>query len=278
MNMTHLPKQSRLLNVGLVFLGILTSAIANDTTAQTTDDWAGLRRSTYDTDDATLRIPCIRVTDSNGNQAAGLAPAYSINLVSAGASFNLGQNLRALEEIPSSCLDTLTLSSDGTTASYKTSSAQIDSDAALFRDNYFTIELSANLASNPASFSVVTATSRTYARAGYQSDALLILLTDKQQIFDNTDLEEVGQEVVRRLVVSEPGVYDAVCRYKNLSSGVLELIDSVNGNSRYRINQNLTSANNGSAFFEAECDIYNRDLNLFETRLERIATWVLSIP
>lgn len=277
MNKYSTGKQYPFYWISFLFLQAIAITAGNSALAQGADDWAGLRRSIYDTDDATLRIPCVRVTAA-GASGTGLAPAFSINLVSSGSSFVLGQNLRALSAIPSSCLDSLVLSSDGTSATYTTSSAQLDSDAALFRDNYFTIEMAANLSSNPVSFSVVSASARTYTRAGYQSDALLNFITDKQKIYDDSDLVPIGQEIVRRLVVSEPGVYDAVCRYVDVAGGVLELVETVEGNRRYRINQSLTSANNGSAFFNAECDVYNRDLNLFETRLERIATWVLSLP
>lgn len=261
-----------------IFLSAIAITMGSCAFGQSSDDWAGLRRTTYDTDDATLRIPCVRVTNANSNTVTGLAPAFSINLISSGNNFILGENLRELSTIPASCLDSLALSSDGNSATYTTSSAQLDSDAALFRDIYFTIELAANLSSNPVSFNVVSASSRAYTRAGFQSAAVQAAITDKQQIFDDTDLESLSGEIVRRLVVSEPGVYDAVCRYKDVLGGVIELIETVNGNKRYRINQNLTSANNGSTFFNAECDVYNRDLNLFETRLERIAIWFLALP
>lgn len=246
--------------------------------AQASDDWTNLRRSTWDTDDATLRIPCLRLVGASGAQVPGLAPAFSINLVATANTLTLGGNLRALPAVPASCLDLLTLSSDGGSAVYKSSSVQFDSDAALFRDTYFTLELQANLAANPISFSVNSASSRNYVRAGYQSDAVFNSITDKQRIFDDADLEILGQEIVRRLVVSEPGNYGAVCRYKDTLGGVIELIETVAGNARYRLNQSFTNANNGTTFFNGECDVYNRDLNLFETRLERIGAFVLALP
>ncbi|MFK7865496.1 MAG: hypothetical protein AB8B95_14870 [Pseudohongiellaceae bacterium] len=259
----------------LCCLGVFLSFTAS---AQSSDDWTGLRRSIYDTDDATLRVPCVRVANSSGGQVAGLAPAYSINLKSAGSSFTLGENLRALTEMPTSCLDSLILSNDGTSATYTTSSAQLDSDAAIFRDTYFTIAMTANLQVSPALFSVNSAVSRNYARAGYQSDALLNFVSNKQQIFDDSDLTTTSREIVRRLVVSEPGVYDAVCRFDQLPSSAVEELETVNGNRRFRMNQNLTNASNGSVLFHVFCDVYNRDLNLFETRLERIATWIIALP
>lgn len=266
------------LKISLLSAALLGLLASFNLSAQTSDDWSNLRRSIWDTDDATLRIPCLRIVDASGAQVPGLAPAFSINLVAVGDTLTLGSNLLALSEVPASCLDLLTLSSDGSSAVYKTSSVQFDSDAALFRDIYFTLELQANLAANPVSFSVTSASSRNYVRAGYQSDIVLNSITDKQKIFDDSDLEILGQEVVRRLVVSEPGVYGAVCRYKDSLGGVIELIETVDGNARYRLNQSFTSANNGAIFFHGECDIYNRDLNLFETRLERIGTYVLALP
>lgn len=254
---------------------LLTSSNLN---AQASDDWSNLSRSIWDTDNTTLRVPCLRLVDAAGLQVAGLAPAYSINLEAAQDSFILGSNLRALAEIPSSCLDLLTLSNDSSSAVYRTSSAQLDSDAAIFRDNYVTIEMQASLTTNPVSFRVVSANSRSYTRAGYQSDAVLNLVTDKQRIYDNADLDILSQTIVSRLVVSEAGVFGAVCRYKDTLGGVIELIETVDGNARYRINQSFTNANNGAIFFHAECDVYNRDLNLFETRLERIASYVLALP
>jgi len=263
---------------GMLFLLVSTLCASVNLNAQTSDDWTNLRRSIWDTDDATLRVPCLRLVDASGAQVAGLAPAFSINLVAAADTLTLGSNLRALAEVPASCLDLLTLSSDGGSAVYQTSSVQLDSDAALFRDTYFTLELQANLTVNPISFSVTSASSRSYTRAGYQSDAVLNLITDKLRIFDDADLDILGQEIVRRLVVSEPGIYGAVCRYKDTLGGVLELIETVDGNARYRLNQDFTNANNGAIFFNGECDVYNRDLNLFETRLERIGTFVLALP
>lgn len=267
-----------LVKIGLLFITVLALFASSNLSAQASDDWTGLRRSIWDTDDATLRVPCLRLVDSSGAQVAGLAPAFSINLVATANTLTLGSNLRALATVPASCLDLLTLSSDGSSAVYKTSSVQFDSDATLFRDTYFTLELQASLTTNPINFSVVSASSRNYVRAGYQSDAVLNLITDKQRIFDDVDLEILGQEIVRRLVVSEPGLYGAVCRYKDTLGGVIELIETVDGNARYRIKQSFTNADNGAIFFNGECDVYNRDLNLFETRLERIGSFVLALP
>jgi hypothetical protein len=264
--------------IGMIFLVVLILCLSVNLNAQTSDDWTNLRRSTWDTDDATLRIPCLRLVNASGAQVPGLAPAFSINLVATADTLTLGSNLRALSDVPASCLDLLTLSSDGRSAVYKSSSVQFDSDAALFKDIYFTLELQASLAVSPVRFNVISATSRNYVRAGYQSDAVLDLITDKQRVFDDADLEILGQEIVRRLVVSEAGVYNAVCRYKDTLGGVIELIETVAGNARYRLNQSFTNANNGAIFFNGECDVYNRDLNLFETRLERIGTFVLSLP
>jgi hypothetical protein len=264
--------------IGMIFLVFLTLCVSVNLNAQTSDDWTNLRRSIWDTDDATLRVPCLRLVDASGAQVAGLAPAFSINLVATADTLTLGSNLRALSDVPASCLDLLTLSSDGSTAIYQTSSVQFDSDAALFKDIYFTLELQASLAVSPVSFNVISATSRNYVRAGYQSDAVLDLITDKQRVFDDADLKILGQEIVTRLVVSEPGVYGAVCRYKDTLGGVIELIETVAGNARYRLNQSFTNANNGAIFFNGECDVYNRDLNLFETRLERIGAFVLALP
>jgi hypothetical protein len=267
-----------LLKISVLSAAVLGLFASFSVSAQTNDDWANLRRSTWDTDDATLRIPCLRLVDASGAQVPGLAPAFSINLVATADTLTLGSNMLALSDVPASCLDLLTLSSDGSSAVYTSSSVQFDSDAALFRDIYFTLELQANLAANPISFNVTSASSRNYVRAGYQSDVVLNSIIDKQKIFDDADLEILGKEIVSRLVVSEPGVYGAVCRYKDTLGGVLELIETVDGNARYRLNQSFTNANNGAIFFNGECDVYNRDLNLFETRLERIGTFVLSLP
>lgn len=272
-----LEKQNPI-KIGGLLVAVLALFASSYLSAQASDDWTNLRRSIWDTDDATLRVPCLRLVDTSGAQIPGLAPAFSINLVATADTLTLGSNMRALSDVPASCLDLLTLSSDGSSAVYKSSSVQLDSDAAVFRDNYFTLELQASLATNPISFNVVSASSRNYVRAGYQSDAVLNLITDKQRIFDDADLEILGQEIVGRLVVSEPGVYGAVCRYKDTLGGVIDLIETVDGNARYRLNQSFTNANNGTTFFNGECDVYNRDLNLFETRLEKIGSFVLALP
>ncbi|MDP6653553.1 MAG: hypothetical protein QGF90_15840 [Gammaproteobacteria bacterium] len=236
------------------------------------DVWNGLARSQFDSSASTLRAPCALVEDENGNSVPGLAPAYALNLLlvsleEGNERFQLAEPIQAFSETPESCLDTLAVSNGGSTATYNTTSTEIDIDAAVFADRFYTLELQANLsAEGPIEFSVVNASSRDYRRPIYTAELLIAFPPNPpfttDYIYDDVFVENGLQLMNENLLVFEPGRIRFDCFYDDPSE-LLDLVDVVASNTRYRLDPSLTAAHNGQSF-TLSCRVFNLDLNRLE--------------
>lgn len=246
--------------------------------------WSGLARSQFDSAALTLRIPCVVLEDEMGNSLPGFSPAFALNLLFVGDDeanqiFRLQEPLQEFTEIPNSCLDTLTVSNDGSTATYSTNSIEVDVDAAVFSNRYYTLELQANLGGQgPIDFSILSAESRIYKAPRFSGETFLIFVPAApflaDFIYDEVLINSSVQQVYADLSVFEPSFIDVSCFYFD-PLGLLELVDVVNGNSRYRLNPSVTSANNNTSF-TMRCSVVNRDLNHHADDVD-ILTWFIQI-
>ena len=246
--------------------------------------WSGLARSQFDSAALTLRIPCAAVEDEMGNSLPGFAPAFALNLLLVGDDednqlFRLVEPLQEFSEIPDSCLDTLEVSSDGSTVTYSTNSTEVDVDAAVFANRYYTLELQTNLGGQgPIDFSVLSAESRIYRAPRFIGETFLSFVpvapfvTDF--IYDEVLINSAVQQVHAGLLVYEPSTIDVSCFYFD-PLGLLELVDVVSGNSRYRLNSSVTSADNNTSF-TLRCTVFNRDLNRHVEEFD-ILSWFIQI-
>lgn len=193
--------------------------------------------------------------------------------------FRLVEPLQEFAEIPESCLDTLVVSSDGTTATYSTNSTEVDVDAAVFANRYYTIELQTNLGGQgPIDFSVLNAEPRIYRAPQFVGETFLIFVPAPpfvaDFIYDEALINSTVQEFYADLAVFEPSTIDVSCFYFD-PLGLLELVDVVNGNSRYRLKSSVTAANNNTSF-TLRCSVFNRDLNRDVIDID-ILSWFIQI-
>jgi hypothetical protein len=246
--------------------------------------WSGLARSQFDSNALTLRIPCVVLEDETGNSLPGFSPAFAMNLLLMSDDED-NQFLRFVEpfkeflEVPASCLDTLKVSSDGTTATYSTNSTELDIDAAVYANRYYTIELQTNLeGQGPIDFSVVSAESRIYQAPRFRGESLLISTPATpfvaNFIYDKSLIDSSRKQIYADLAVYEPSTILVNCSYLD-PLGLLDLVDGVNGNSRYRLKSTLTAANNNTSF-SLRCNVFNRDLNRHVIDID-IFTWIIQI-
>ena len=248
------------------------------------DVWSGLARSQFDSEALTLRIPCAVLEDESGNALSGLAPAYALNLLLSNTSpgnetFRLVEPIEAFSEIPESCLDTLTVSNDQSTATYSTSSTEIDVDAAANADRFYTLVLEANLLSEgPVEFSVVSASSREYRKPIYTGETFVGFIGPspftRDFIFDDEFLGGVMVTWLEGLLVFEPGRIENNCFYDD-PNNLLEVFETVGTNVRYRLKSSVTSDQNGLNIY-ATCTAFNLDINRLERSLD-FFTWTINL-
>ena len=260
-----------------------TLFIASVVNAQS-DVWSGLARSQFDSDALTLRIPCAVVKDQNGNALSGLAPAYALNFLLSNTEpgnerFQLVEPIAEFTEIPDSCLDTLTVSNDLSSATYTSNSIEIDSDAAAYRDRFYTLELQANLLTDgPIEFSVTTVSSRDYRRPNYNGETYLAFVGPSpfstQFVFDDDFLQQAKNAWTAGLVVYEAGRIQNDCYYDD-PSNLLEVIEVVGTNVRKRLKPTVTQADNGKEFY-AVCTAFNLDINRLEKSVQ-VYAWTVAI-
>ena len=267
----------------LVSLSLATTLFSSFAIAQT-DVWSGLARSQFDSAALTLRIPCVVVEDESGNAVADLAPAYSLNLLLSSDEpgnerFRLVEPIAEFTAIPESCLDTLTVSNDATTATYTTSSTEIDTDAAVFADRFYTLELQTNLLlDGPIEFSIVSAESRDYRRPIFVGETFIAFVGpppfNAEFIFDDNFLDQAMNAWNADLVVFEPGQVETNCFFDDPDE-ILEVVEVIGTNVRYRLKSTLTSADNNKEI-AAICTAFNHDINRLEREVP-IYTWSLFI-
>lgn len=243
------------------------------------DVWSGLARTQFDSAAATLRIPCAVLEDENGNSIPGFAPAYALNLLLVSTEINnemfrLVDPIQAFEEIPDSCLDTLTVPTGGSTATYTTTSAEIDTRAAAFIDEFYSLELQADLSgvgADPVDFSVVVAERRDYSRPFYNTDTIEGYPPSSpfnlEFIWDDDAIDAALASVNENLVVFESGRIDIECFFSDPDE-VLEELEVVGTNVRYRLKSSLSSADNSKSF-SVNCTVFNPAIN----RLDDTITW-----
>lgn len=247
------------------------------------DVWSDLARTRFDSAAMTLRVPCAVVVDEKGSSVPGLAPAYAFNLFLLSAEpgtevFRLVDPIQAFEEIPDSCLDTLRIPTAGSTVIYTSSSTEVDADAAVFADKFYTLELQADLsAGGPVDFSVLSATSRNYTRPFYATDTTEAFPPlqpfNLAFIYDDTFIDFGLNSLNENLLVFEPGRLDFQCFYSD-PDNLLEFVDVIGTNTRYRLSSSLSSADNGKTF-TVDCSIFNRELNRLEDTIP-VFRWFIS--
>ena len=264
-------------------ISVSTLLIASVVSAQS-DVWSGLARSQFDSDALTLRIPCAVVKDQNGNALSGLAPAYALNFLLSNTEpgnerFQLVEPIAEFTEIPDSCLDTLTVSNDLSSATYTSNSIEIDSDAAAYRDRFYTLELQANLLTDgPIEFSVATVSSRDYRKPNYNGETYLAFVGpspfNTQFVFDDDFLQQAKNVWNAGLVVYEAGRIRNDCYFDD-PNNLLEIIEVVGTNVRKRLKPTVTQADNGKEFY-AVCTAFNLDINRLEKSVQ-IYAWTVAI-
>ncbi len=262
----------------------LASLFASTVSFAQSDVWSGLARSQFDSDALTLRIPCAVLQDEDGNPLQGLAPAYALNLLLSNTnpgseSFRLVEPIEAFNEVPESCLDTLTVSNNQSTATYTTSSTEIDVDATANADRFYTLELEANLLTDgPVEFSVVSASSREYRKPIFTGETFVGFIGPspftRDFIFDDEFLGGVMVTWLEKLVVFEPGRIDNNCFYDD-PNNLLEVFETVGSNVRYRLKSSVTSDQNGLNIY-ASCTAFNLDINRLERSLD-FFTWTINL-
>ena len=261
--------------INLDSISLATTFFSSIVIAQS-DVWSGLARSQFDSAALTLRIPCVAVEDESGDPVTGLAPAYALNLLLSSDEpgnerFRLVEPIAEFTEIPESCLDTLTVSNDASSATYSTSSTEIDTDAAAFADRFYTLELQANLLlDGPVEFSLVNAESRDYSRPIFVGETFIAFLGpppfNAEFIFDDDFLDEAMNAWNSGLVVFEPGQVENNCFFDD-PDDLLEVIEVVGTNVRYRLKSTVTSADNNKEVYLV-CTAFNHDINRLEREVQ----------
>lgn len=267
----------------LSLLSIAVTLFSSVVSAQN-DVWSGLARSQFDSTVGTLRVPCAVVEDENGASVAGLSPAYALNLflvsVEAGNErFRLVDPVAAFNHIPDSCLDTLTVADGGATATYTTSSAEVDIDAAAFADRFYTLQLQADLLTDgPVEFSVVNAQSRLYRKPQFLGETFLATIGpppfNSDFIYDDAFLGAARIAMDQDLEVYEPGRVRVDCFFED-TNNLLEVFEVVGSNVRYKLRSTVTSADNNKEIV-TKCTAFNLDINRLDTVVQ-IYTWFISL-
>ena len=244
--------------------------------------WGGLARAQFDSTAGTLRIPCAVIEDESGNTMPGLAPAYALNLLLSSTEpgserFRLVDPIAAFAEIPESCLDTITVLNDATTATFITNSTEIDTDAAVFTDRFYTLELQADLlADGPVEFSVISAESRLYRKPTFYGETFIGFIGPPpfgtKFVYDDAFLEAAWDVMQEGLVVFEPGRVVIDCFYED-PNNLLEVFELAGNNVRSMLKSTTTAADNGKQIFTT-CTAFNRDINRLERSIQ-IYTWTI---
>lgn len=242
------------------------------------DIWDGLARTTFDVAAATLRIPCAVLEDGTGMEIPGFAPAFALNLLLVGDALRLAEPIKAFDEIPESCLDTLTI--DGNIAIYSTESAESDSTSAENTNRFYTIELQATIPSDgPIDFAVLTAEDRLYIRPFYEGDSFAIRAGlsnySRDFVYDDVLVDEALRLMLSGITVYEAGNLEIQCDFYD-PQALLEEVGSVGDNTQYRIKSSLTAADNDKVF-SINCTAFNRDINRLELTIP-VVRWVIFLP
>ena len=262
---------------GIFLLMLSTLPIAN---AQE-NVWSGLMRTQFDSGAATLRIPCAVLKGADGNNLPDFAPAYALNLFLLNAEIDnflcrLTDPIQAFDVIPESCLDTLTLATDGSSVTYETMSAEVDSDAMANADRFYALELQADLGGSAIDFSVVSAESRNHRRPFYNAEIfegyppLRPFYAD--YVYDDLYIDAGYSALGENLVVYEPGRIVFNCFYSD-PNNLLEIVEVIGNNTRYRLKSSVGMADYGKVF-SVNCTIFNLDLNRLEDTVP-IFTWFI---
>lgn len=243
------------------------------------DVWAALARSTFDTPNLTLRIPCVSLSDEFLDPIDGYAPAYALNLQLLGDTLRLVEPIKEFAEKPAICLDSLILSNGGTLATYSTSTVELDVDAAFNRDIFYTLELQANVpASGSVVFGVVSAEDRKYQKPGYsfgrQISSAGSGFYDPDFVYDQSLLIDARSLMLENLFVFEPSRLEVTCVYSDPNE-LLEVIDGVDATARYRLKPSVSDADNDK-LFTVECSVFNKSTNRDELTVE-IIEWHIFI-
>ena len=256
---------------------LLMTFSAPSTFAQS-DIWDGLARTTFDIAAATLRIPCVVLEDGTGMAIPGFAPAFALNLQLTGDVLRLAEPIQAFDEIPESCLDTLTI--DGNIAIYSTTSAELDSIGAGNTNRFYTIELQATIPSDgPIDFAVLSADERLYIRPFYEGEISVIRAGIapfiKEFVYENNLVDEALGLMLSGITVHQAGILDIQCDFQD-PLALLEVVGGVGDSTQYRIKSSLTAADNGK-IFSIDCTVFDRDINRLELTTP-IVEWVITLP
>lgn len=252
--------------------GLTALSIHSPGFSQTTV-WDGLARTQFDSDDLTLRIPCVLLQDGSGASLPGFAPAYALNLLFDGSDpenprFRLVDPIQAFDPVPASCLDELEV--DGNLATYRTSSAEVDADAAVFADRFYTLELRADLSAGGAvDFSVIEAESRLYQRPNYFGEVGFANVGPppfiRELTYGDAFFDALVNTLEASLFVSEPARIRSSCFFDD-PNGLLEIIPGEGSGPTYRLRDAVSAADNGKVF-NVDCTVTNLDLNRVEFSL-----------
>ncbi|PCH61221.1 MAG: hypothetical protein COC19_04995 [SAR86 cluster bacterium] len=251
------------------------NALAQDGDVWVPNVWYGLERTTLDTAASTLRIPCVKFEDENGDLVAGYGPAFALNLQVIGDTLRLVGPSLELSELPQSCLDTLTLSNDGNFVNYTTSSAELDSDRLANAKHYYSLDLSADISTGgEIAFIANSVTDRFYTSPVYNGESFLnvagVAPLTRDFIYDDDYINEALGLMYADLTVFEAGRTTVECGYVD-NDNVLEVVEIIGSNTRYRLKSSLTTADNGKQF-SISCPVFNHDLNRLELVIN-IVTW-----
>ena len=262
--------------LGLLVALLVTFATPSAFTQSNT--WDGLARTTFDIAAATLRIPCVVLEDGTGMAIPGFAPAFALNLMLAGDALRLVEPIQAFDEIPETCLDTLTV--DGNVAMYSTESAESDSNAPENSNRFYTLELQATIPSDgPIDFTVLTAEDRLYIRPFFEGDTFAVSAGiggyPRDFVYDDALVNEARRLMLLGITVSQAGNLEIQCDYSD-PLALLEVVGSVGDNTQYRIKSSLTAADNNK-IFAINCTAFDRDINRLELTTPLIE-WVITLP
>ena len=261
-----------------VFLTALLATLLAPSAFAQSAVWDGLARTTFDIAASTLRIPCVVLKDGTGMAIPGFAPAFALNLQLVDDALRLVEPLQAFEEVPESCLDTLTV--DGNVATYSTTSAESDSTSAENSNRFYTIELQATIPSDgPIDFSVLTAEDRLYIRPFYEGDSFTTLagvgLYSREFVYNIDVINTALNVMLSGITVYEAGNLEIQCDFHD-PQAVLEEVEGAGENTQFRLKSSLTAADNNKVF-SINCTAFNRDINRLELTIP-IVEWVVSLP
>ena len=240
--------------------------------------WDGLARTTFDIAAATLRIPCAVLEDGTGMPIPGFAPAFALNLQLIDDALRLVEPIQAFDEIPESCLDTLTI--DGNVAMFSTESAESDSNAPENSNRFYTIELRATIPSDgPVDFVLLKAEDRLYIRPSFEGDTFAVRAGinsyPRDFVYNDTLVAEARRIMLLGITVSQAGNMEIQCDFFD-PEALLEVVGSVGENTQYRMKPSLTTADNDKVF-SINCTAFDRDINRLELTTP-IIEWVISLP